>query len=51
MARQHLTDFELMILLAVLRIGDDAYERFAAKRHPSHSLPYVPYVSYEFLPG
>ena len=25
MPRQHLTDFELMILLAVLRIGDDAY--------------------------
>ena len=25
MARQHLTDFELMILLAVLRIGDEAY--------------------------
>jgi DNA-binding PadR family transcriptional regulator len=25
MARQHLTDFELMILLAILRIGDDAY--------------------------
>jgi DNA-binding PadR family transcriptional regulator len=25
MARQHLTDFELMILLSVLRIGDDAY--------------------------
>ena len=25
MARQHLTDFELMILLAILRIGEDAY--------------------------
>jgi len=25
MARQFLTDFELMILLAILRIGDDAY--------------------------
>jgi DNA-binding PadR family transcriptional regulator len=25
MVRQHLTDFELMILLSVLRIGDDAY--------------------------
>jgi len=25
MSRQHLTDFELMILLAILRIGDDAY--------------------------
>ena len=25
MARRHLTDFELMILLAILRIGDDAY--------------------------
>lgn len=25
MPRQHLTDFELMILLAILRIGDDAY--------------------------
>jgi len=25
MARQHLTDFELMILLAILRIGDQAY--------------------------
>ena len=25
MARQHLTDFELMILLAILRIGDEAY--------------------------
>jgi PadR family transcriptional regulator, regulatory protein PadR len=25
MTRQHLTDFELMILLAVLRIGEDAY--------------------------
>lgn len=25
MARQHLTDFELIILLAILRIGDDAY--------------------------
>ena len=25
MARGHLTDFELMILLAILRIGDDAY--------------------------
>jgi DNA-binding PadR family transcriptional regulator len=25
MARQLLTDFELMILLAILRVGDDAY--------------------------
>ena len=25
MDRQYLTDFELMILLAILRIGDDAY--------------------------
>jgi PadR family transcriptional regulator, regulatory protein PadR len=25
MPRQHLTDFELMILLAILRIGDDSY--------------------------
>jgi len=25
MPRQHLTDFELMILLAVLRVGEDAY--------------------------
>jgi PadR family transcriptional regulator PadR len=25
MARRHLTDFELMILLAILRIGEDAY--------------------------
>ena len=25
MGRQHLTDFELMILLAVLRVRDDAY--------------------------
>src|SRR5882762_8753365 len=25
MLRQHLTDFELMILLAILRIGEDAY--------------------------
>lgn len=25
MPRQHLTDFELMILLAILRIGEDAY--------------------------
>jgi DNA-binding PadR family transcriptional regulator len=25
MARQHLTDFELMILLAILRAGDNAY--------------------------
>lgn len=25
MTRQHLTDFELMILLAILRVGDDAY--------------------------
>jgi len=25
MARQYLTDFELMILLAILRIGDNAY--------------------------
>src|SRR3954470_11749478 len=25
MARQHLTDFELMILLSILRIGEDAY--------------------------
>jgi DNA-binding PadR family transcriptional regulator len=25
MTRRHLTDFELMILLAILRIGDDAY--------------------------
>ena len=25
MPRQHLTDFELMILLAILRVGDDAY--------------------------
>jgi PadR family transcriptional regulator, regulatory protein PadR len=25
MARRHLTDFELMILLAILRIGDQAY--------------------------
>jgi PadR family transcriptional regulator, regulatory protein PadR len=25
MSRQHLTDFELMILLAILRIGDEAY--------------------------
>ena len=25
MARRHLTDFELMILLAILRSGDDAY--------------------------
>lgn len=25
MARRHLTDFELTILLAILRIGDDAY--------------------------
>src|SRR5262249_22184785 len=25
MGRQHLTDFELMILLAILRIGDEAY--------------------------
>ena len=25
MPRQYLTDFELMILLAILRIGDDAY--------------------------
>lgn len=25
MVRQHLTDFELMILLAVLRVGDEAY--------------------------
>jgi PadR family transcriptional regulator len=25
MARQHLTDFELMILLAILRIGENAY--------------------------
>jgi len=25
MSRQHLTDFELMILLAILRIGEDAY--------------------------
>ena len=25
MARQHLTDFELMILLAILRIGEEAY--------------------------
>ena len=25
MAREHLTDFELMILLSILRVGDDAY--------------------------
>jgi PadR family transcriptional regulator, regulatory protein PadR len=25
MRRQHLTDFELMILLAILRVGEDAY--------------------------
>jgi PadR family transcriptional regulator, regulatory protein PadR len=25
MARDYLTDFELMILLAILRVGDDAY--------------------------
>lgn len=25
MARQHLTDFELMLLLATLRVGDEAY--------------------------
>ena len=25
MIRQHLTDFELMILLAILRVGDEAY--------------------------
>jgi len=25
MARQHLTDFELMILLAILRVGENAY--------------------------
>ena len=25
MTRQHLTDFELMILLAILRVGDEAY--------------------------
>jgi DNA-binding PadR family transcriptional regulator len=25
MGREHLTDFELMILLAILRTGDDAY--------------------------
>lgn len=25
MARRHLTDFELIILLAVLRVGEDAY--------------------------
>ena|SRR5688572_887899 len=25
MNRQHLTDFELMILLAILRLGDEAY--------------------------
>ena len=25
MARDYLTDFELMLLLATLRVGDDAY--------------------------
>ena len=25
LAREHLTDFELMILLSILRVGDDAY--------------------------
>ena len=31
MSRQYLTDFELIVLLAVLRLGDDAYGVAIAK--------------------
>jgi PadR family transcriptional regulator PadR len=49
MARQHLTDFELMILLAVLRIGDAAYGVPIAREIENTGRPVVVAAIYAAL--